>query len=121
MDKTINIRDKAYNLVSFNLQTHGAAILEWAKSKLPSPLEDALKKLDKIPKHLQESLLKEALKQDRSPVSWDDPAVMSLLATPEGAAKVFSIRLGVPEDEVAQVIAQGQEEYGADEFAKLIQ
>lgn len=121
MVKTINIGDKSFTLVPFDLHVHGASLLDWAKTQLVSPLDTLLKKLDRLPKHLQESLLKDALKEDRKPLSWDDPAVMSLLSTPAGVTKILAIRLGVPEDEVAAVVTKAQEEYGSEAFARMLE
>lgn len=86
------------------------AFLDWARPRLPDPLEVARKALALFPQHLHEGIVRHAIDLSSRALASNSPQVQALLASAEGTAHVLWLLLrdnhpGVTEEQAWLVMA----------------
>lgn len=84
--KKLTIGGAEYKLPAVDLRL-ATDFLTWAKPHLPSALDALASKIAAFPPHLQEVMVREAMKADQTPKNFDSPEVRAVLTTPHGASE----------------------------------
>lgn len=117
-DTPLVVDGKRYMLSRFTRALEDEFV-EWAKSVLPNPIAVIGAGLSKLPANVQEMLVKEAVAKACALQSFFNPDIQSLVGTPAGSVKLFSLLLRkyqpeLTEDDVINLIGKA----GRDEDLK---
>jgi hypothetical protein len=89
--------------------------LDWARTQLPDPVEEALKVVDRLPEKVANALVQKALEEKTAFLSIGSPKVTALLQSMEGGIYLLYLLLqknhpGITEDDAMEIVM----EYGVE-------
>lgn len=91
--------------------------LDWARTQLPDPVEEALKVVDRLPERLAAVVVQKALEEKTAFLSIGSTKVTALLQSMEGGIYLLYLLLqknhpGISEDDAMQIVM----EYGLEKL-----
>jgi hypothetical protein len=97
--------------------------IDWAKTQLPDPVEEALKVVDRLKPEVASAIVQKALEEKTSFLSLGSPKVNALMRAPEGIVQLFFLLLqknhkDATEDDAMAIVLEIGEEAAQTSFDK---
>jgi hypothetical protein len=121
--KILKLTDKTYKLADFDKDMM-AALVAWAKPKLPDPMAEVKESLKDFSPKLQEVMVREAMRVKRLPKTIESDDIQALLRTPEGLEQVILLTFtrfqpDLKADDIWKIHFQAVKELGEDYTSEL--
>jgi len=114
----IIVKGKTYKLRPFDPAMLGKMV-KWASARLPDPLAVIKDKLKDFSPALQEVMVREAMREARTPKTLTDPAIQAELLSEEGLLFQLTLTFGDDVPDLWQVHLDAIDEHGQNYLQKL--